>query len=61
MIHKELLTEIIEKWDERQISNYIIQLETRVLELNHWIKELRVIRKKKVKKSPLDTGARDGR
>jgi helix-turn-helix protein len=60
--HEEVLTEIISKWDDAQLDNYISQQENRLEDIRRMIKSLKeILRKRKAKKKkPLDTGVRDG-
>jgi hypothetical protein len=53
--------ELVDPWTVEQLDTYIKELEIRVDDTNKWIKYLRQLRRKKVRKSPIDTGARDGR
>jgi hypothetical protein len=59
--HKELMSEIVDQWTIELLQKYIFELENRREQLDSWLKQLRLIRRKKVRKSPVDTGARDGR
>lgn len=63
-IHKDQLEEMISKWTVEELTNYILKLELREMELHAWLKELRKMRalKQRVLKKPTpDNGARDGR
>jgi t-SNARE complex subunit (syntaxin) len=53
--------ELVDPWTVEQLEKYIDELEERVSDTNKWIKYLKALRKKKTRKSPVDTGARDGR
>jgi hypothetical protein len=57
---KELLTELIKEWNISKIEEYIAQLEQRLVKIDDWIKYVKTIRRKKVRKIPLDTGTRGG-
>jgi len=60
--HKELLVEIVNKWDEKQIDNYITELNSRRDELSVWIRVVQGVKKaKNRKKSTPENGPRDGR
>jgi hypothetical protein len=52
---------IIKEWNSDQITSYIKQLEERVLDMNALIKELKLLRRKKFGRKPLDTGVRGGK
>ena len=60
---KELLTEIIQTWSLEQVDDYILQLTTRRIELDDWLKSVQMIRRKKMRKykKVLDTGVRGGK
>jgi hypothetical protein len=60
--HKELLNELVETWSVDQVDDYILQLTTRMNELNDWLKSVQMIRRKKMRnyKKMLDTGVRGG-
>jgi hypothetical protein len=58
--HKEMLDTIIKDWDVVKVDTYISELEERGKLLKEWIRHLRVIRKKKVRTHPVDTGIRSG-
>ena len=58
--HKEMLGEIIKDWNLAQIEIYIEGLEKREIELSEWIKHLKTIRKRKVRKPIYDNGPRGG-
>ena len=58
---RELLSEIIERWDNQEIDGYLLQLITRRSELEEWIKHVQAIKRKRTKKAPLENGPRDGR
>lgn len=57
---KEALLSIVSAWSLDQIDVYIQELETRILETEELVKELKRLRKKKGRKN-YETGARDGR
>jgi len=57
---KELLTDLIKDWTLQQLDDYIVQLHTKQVELNEWLKEVQAIRRKKTPKKPVDTGTRGG-
>jgi hypothetical protein len=60
--HRELLVEIVNKWDEKQIDNYITELNSRRDELSVWIRVVQGVKKaKNRKKSTPENGPRDGR
>lgn len=59
--HKELLSELTEDWNIQQLETYIYELQKRAVELNDWIKHVKTIRRKKVRKPPVDTGTRGGK
>ena len=58
--HKELLTELVKDWTLMQLNEYIIQLEHRRNEMDDWIHHAKILRRKKNKKPPVDTGGRSG-
>jgi hypothetical protein len=58
--HKEMLDAITKDWNVQQIENYIAEVEERETLLGEWIKHLKTIRKKKIRKPPVDTGTRGG-
>jgi hypothetical protein len=58
--HKEMLDSLIKDWNWLQIDNYITELEETETELNGWIRYLKTVRKKKIRKPPVDTGTRGG-
>lgn len=58
--HKELLSEILQEWSIAKVEGYILQLEQKRIEMEDWIKHVKSIRKKKVRKAPMDTGVRGG-
>jgi hypothetical protein len=60
-MHKELLLEIIQTWNDDQLFIYIKELEKRVQETSEVIKDLRQIQRKRRRKPTYETGARDGR
>jgi hypothetical protein len=59
--HKDLLLEILIEWDNEKLSNYISLQEERLKHTHSLLRDLREIQRKRNKKKPLDTGARDGR
>lgn len=58
--HKELLDEILKDWTTEQLEVYITGLEERLTQLDNWVGHLKTIRKKKLRKRPVDTGTRGG-
>jgi hypothetical protein len=58
--HKELLTELVKDWTLMQLNEYIIQLEHRRNEMDEWIHHAKILRRKKSRKTPVDTGGRGG-
>jgi hypothetical protein len=58
--HKELLTELVKDWTLMQLNEYIIQLEHRRNEMDEWIHHAKILRRKKSRKPPVDTGGRSG-
>lgn len=58
--HKELLDEILKDWTTEQLEVYITGLEERLTQLDNWVGHLKTIRKKKLRKRPVDTGVRGG-
>jgi hypothetical protein len=61
MFREELLSIITTTWPLGQIDNYIKELETRIEDTRELLKEVRLIRKKKLGKKVYDNGPRDGR
>ena len=59
--HKDAATEIIAKWDVKQIDDYITHLKVRHAEEGEWIRYVQTIRRKKMSKSTPENGPRDGR
>lgn len=58
--HMETLSELISEWPTERLEEYITQLEQRQLDLGEWIRHLKTIRRKKMRKPALDTGTRGG-
>jgi hypothetical protein len=59
--HKELLSELIKDWDAVQLEKYLGELRQREVELGKWIKYVKALQKKKVKKVVYDTDTRGGK
>lgn len=51
---------LAEEWTLEQIDGYIKRYEERVEFLHNLVKELKRVRRKKVRRKPLDTGAPRG-
>lgn len=60
MDRDELLT-IVDRWSIEELSNYIGQLENRVIYTRSLIKELKQLHRRKTRKTTPDNGPRDGR
>jgi len=51
---------IANEWNTEQLTNYINLLEERIVDAHTLIKELKILRKKKLSKKVYDTGPRGG-
>lgn len=58
--HKELVTDLFKDWSLVQLETYIHQLEQRRVELDDWIKHVKTIRRKRMRKTVFDNGVRGG-
>ena len=58
--HKDLLNELVKDWTVQQVDTYIAELEERVTMLHDWVKHVKIVRKKKMRKPVFDNGVRSG-
>jgi len=57
----DFLLYIEAEWTIEKLDKYIEELEARITETHKTIQELKLIRRKKVRKGSFDNGVRDGR
>jgi len=58
--HKDMLKDVIKDWSVEQVEDYINELEERASDLSEWIRLLKMIRRKKIRKPVYDNGPRGG-
>jgi hypothetical protein len=58
--HKELLIELVKDWTLVALDVYLAELQERARDMDDWIKLVKIIRRKKVRKPIYDTGVRGG-
>jgi hypothetical protein len=58
-MNEELLL-LAEEWNLEQLNTYIQRLEDRIKFTNQLVKELKVIRRRKTRRKPVDTGSPRG-
>lgn len=59
--HKELLSELIKDWDAVQLEKYLGELRQREVELGKWIKYVKNLQRRKVRKPAFNTDTRGGK
>jgi hypothetical protein len=52
--HKELLMELISKWNDDQLQGYIYDVEQRLEHTRSLLSDLKALQKKRSKKKPLN-------